>query len=288
MGRSIHCSKCKKEKEPGRDNESYCWTCKSERKKELRALKRQEKGMSPLGSGRSEYCYDCKAIKEVRSRGYCNSCNAKRDNEWRLRTGRTKKHQTGLCPCGKDKASYSKSYCLECTAKRDKEWRETHELTEDQIARRNELQRKRYVKRRGPKKERLDPVLWEKPKRPLFKPQRSRVNGKPIICGRPNCSNTEGLLSNGWCKPCAAVYQRERLKYYEPAPKTEVQKIRHRVRALTRSYIKSGKLIKGLCEVCGINEDVEAHHDDYNKPMDIRWLCRKHHREHHKFHVEHE
>jgi peptidoglycan L-alanyl-D-glutamate endopeptidase CwlK len=45
--------------------------------------------------------------------------------------------------------------------------------------------------------------------------------------------------------------------------------------------IKRGLLIPYPCEVCG-KKKVEAHHDDYNKPYDIRWLCFKHHREYHK------
>lgn len=40
--------------------------------------------------------------------------------------------------------------------------------------------------------------------------------------------------------------------------------------------IRSGKLEKGLCEVCG-SKDVHAHHEDYNKPLDVRWLCPIHH-----------
>ena len=34
------------------------------------------------------------------------------------------------------------------------------------------------------------------------------------------------------------------------------------------------------CEVCG-ELKVEAHHDDYYKPFEVRWLCGHHHREHH-------
>ena len=51
---------------------------------------------------------------------------------------------------------------------------------------------------------------------------------------------------------------------------------------MTRNYIKQGILIKDTCKVCGTNENVEAHHEDYSKPLEIIWLCRNHHREHHK------
>jgi ribosomal protein S27AE len=40
-------------------------------------------------------------------------------------------------------------------------------------------------------------------------------------------------------------------------------------------------LIKQPCEVCG-NLKAQAHHDDYSKPLQVRWLCQKHHTEHHQ------
>jgi hypothetical protein len=40
--------------------------------------------------------------------------------------------------------------------------------------------------------------------------------------------------------------------------------------------LKSGILEKESCEVCG-NENVDAHHDQYDDPLDVRWLCRRHH-----------
>ena len=36
--------------------------------------------------------------------------------------------------------------------------------------------------------------------------------------------------------------------------------------------IMSGRLVKKPCENCGAVR-VHAHHDDYSKPLDIRWLC---------------
>lgn len=40
--------------------------------------------------------------------------------------------------------------------------------------------------------------------------------------------------------------------------------------------LKCGTLIRQPCEACGGN-DAEAHHEDYSKPLQVRWLCRKDH-----------
>jgi hypothetical protein len=47
-------------------------------------------------------------------------------------------------------------------------------------------------------------------------------------------------------------------------------------RTTTRA-IASGRLIRQPCEECGATENIHAHHDDYDKPLEIRWLCAKHH-----------
>jgi len=43
--------------------------------------------------------------------------------------------------------------------------------------------------------------------------------------------------------------------------------------------IKTGKLVRGPCEVEGCTRKAQAHHDDYSKPLKVRWFCFKHHRE---------
>ncbi|MDR3173790.1 MAG: hypothetical protein LBU19_06040 [Treponema sp.] len=45
--------------------------------------------------------------------------------------------------------------------------------------------------------------------------------------------------------------------------------------------VRSGKIIRRPCEICG-NQKSEGHHRDYTKPLDVIWLCRKHHIEIHK------
>lgn len=44
--------------------------------------------------------------------------------------------------------------------------------------------------------------------------------------------------------------------------------------------VRDGRLFKQPCEVCGAIE-VEGHHDDYDKPLEVRWLCDKHHKQLH-------
>ncbi len=48
-----------------------------------------------------------------------------------------------------------------------------------------------------------------------------------------------------------------------------------------RRAVQKGRIIKLPCEVCG---DVrsQGHHDDYSKPLEVRWLCQKHHKELHR------
>lgn len=47
--------------------------------------------------------------------------------------------------------------------------------------------------------------------------------------------------------------------------------------------LRSGKLARQPCEVCG-NPKTHAHHDDYLKPLEVRWLCTPHHK---AWHLEH-
>lgn len=56
--------------------------------------------------------------------------------------------------------------------------------------------------------------------------------------------------------------------------KTE-RKRRHNARHLARYAVNTGKIRKGIC-FCG-DKKVEGHHEDYSKPFEVMWLCKKHH-----------
>jgi hypothetical protein len=51
---------------------------------------------------------------------------------------------------------------------------------------------------------------------------------------------------------------------------------RHTAHCQVRKAIRSGRLTRQPCEVCGC-EKVEAHHEDYGQPLNVIWLCRTHH-----------
>ena len=75
--------------------------------------------------------------------------------------------------------------------------------------------------------------------------------------------------------PARRAYVAERTAAWE-ARNPEEKKVHARV----ARAVKNGSLVKGPCE----QEDegdcygvINAHHDDYNKPLDVRWLCRSHH-----------
>jgi ribosomal protein S27AE len=101
-------------------------------------------------------------------------------------------------------------------------------------------------------------------------------------------AETDGTRT--YCKPCYRAYGNE--KYAEQSDEiAERRKLRRerdgdkfRKQNLARrkvyNAIQEGLLVRQPCEICG-DEPADAHHDDYDKPLDVRWLCRKHHMQEH-------
>lgn len=105
------------------------------------------------------------------------------------------------------------------------------------------------------------------------------------------------------CKPCHAAgvranyrakremyaqYDRERfqtperkaraLEYQSAMRKKYPEK--YRARGAVMKAVRSGKLTRpSSCSHCGVACKPQAHHDDYSKPLEVRWFCFKCHRE---------
>lgn len=54
---------------------------------------------------------------------------------------------------------------------------------------------------------------------------------------------------------------------------------RRRAQGLVQHALRSGKLKKQPCWVCGCS--AVAHHPDYDRPLDVVWLCQPHHKQAH-------
>ena len=59
----------------------------------------------------------------------------------------------------------------------------------------------------------------------------------------------------------------------------EKNPLRHYARLALNNALRDGRIDKHLCFICG--DKSEAHHPDYSRPLDVMWLCNKHHREAH-------
>lgn len=51
---------------------------------------------------------------------------------------------------------------------------------------------------------------------------------------------------------------------------------KRRAQSALRNAVRVGRIIRMPCEKCG-NSKSEAHHEDYGKPLEVNWLCRRCH-----------
>src|SRR3990172_3681845 len=80
------------------------------------------------------------------------------------------------------------------------------------------------------------------------------------------------------CLRCHAAYLR---KWRRTHSLNQEQRMKSNCRCYARIYQKRGKIISKPCEKCG-SLNPQRHHEDYNKPLDIVFLCRECHLEYHK------
>ncbi len=130
--------------------------------------------------------------------------------------------------------------------------------------------------------------LWAERRREL---KRARKEGRARVIETKLCTSCHSAprrsSSQRWCKACHNASARQhRRKYHELSSE-------HRRRANARSYlnvyVSRGIIHRGtICEACGKDSatvEIQAHHADYDKPLDVNWLCVGCHV---MFHMEHE
>ena len=113
---------------------------------------------------------------------------------------------------------------------------------------------------------------------------------KPLTEFYKHPEMADGRLNK--CKPCARVDVREnrkkRVDYYRAYDRErgnrqtdeyrrryrEDNPIKYGARLMVRNAVRDGRLVKAkFCEECGAEGGLHGHHNDYAKPLDVRWLC---------------
>ena len=57
---------------------------------------------------------------------------------------------------------------------------------------------------------------------------------------------------------------------------------KYKAHCVLNNAVRGGKLQRGIsCEICGSGTTLHAHHDDYSKTLEVRWLCATCHRQWH-------
>lgn len=99
----------------------------------------------------------------------------------------------------------------------------------------------------------------------------------PCKCEKQNAHNAaKGQVLRDEAKE---AYQRRRQYYtaYWQAAKNDPIHVKKRAaRRKVQTEIEAGRLTRKVCEVCGESK-TDAHHHDYDSPLNIKWLCRKCH-----------
>lgn len=99
-----------------------------------------------------------------------------------------------------------------------------------------------------------------------------------LLCSK--CKILECHSSYRYCRACHREYQRIWRKSH---PLSKTQRWKDNCRSYAHAYLRRGKITRQPCEACGLLRS-QMHHDDYSKPLEVRWLCQQCHLNLHKSH----
>lgn len=82
-------------------------------------------------------------------------------------------------------------------------------------------------------------------------------------------------ISTAWKKtPIGRASVSRTQKHVKRNPKTR------KAQQVVSGQVKRGKMTRQPCCVCN-QPNADAHHEDYSRPLDLVWLCDKHHKQRH-------
>jgi hypothetical protein len=94
------------------------------------------------------------------------------------------------------------------------------------------------------------------------------------------CGERPRAKSHRWCQECKNAWARaNRTRHHELS---EEQRRRANCRSYLNAYVSRGTVVRPeTCSRCAQGGTIEGHHEDYDKPLEVEWLCRPCHLSHH-------
>lgn len=109
--------------------------------------------------------------------------------------------------------------------------------------------------------------------------KRTAVTKKCLICGDEFKTSRNAKYCGDGCYWKSPDCKASRISSHRKSK--VIHCIRHSANKKVSRAVKDGRLKRLPCEVCGSNDDIEGHHDDYSKPYEVRWMCSECHTKHH-------
>ena len=247
--REAKCGSCVEKYQSGLSIAGRCNKCVAISNKERRHAQRRAEGLPDIPIRDSSFCHVCNIPK---TDGRCVPCRQRMARERKAK----KREEAGKRPWGSGRPLT----CYKCNALKEKP-RQSYC---------NKCQSEYSAKR------------WAEVIAPRIV---SRVKTDKCRCG-----NERASYSKSYCVDCISQFGKKRREMLRasgfvakrmPPQSKELRKQRQAVRNITNAAIRAGYLMRQPCEICHTSVNIEAHHDDYAKPLDVRWLCKLHHIEHH-------
>ena len=86
------------------------------------------------------------------------------------------------------------------------------------------------------------------------------------------------------CRDCKAEYKRKNRdkllasQYKRRSNPTHEDSQKRKAWNALYYAVRKGRVTKAKsCQLCGSTENIQGHHNDYNKPLQVMWVCQKCH-----------
>lgn len=194
----------------------------------------------------------------------CQTCKIEKDESLFCRESRQK---DGLC-----------KQCKECLSKRKEKYRNENPERYRECIKKSAKKNAEKIKEKNRKKYQETREEYLEKRRIYYQENRERLRKEQNERCRTDKYREKSRLRQ-------KKFRKERKELYKSIINNWISKnrIKKRCHYAISDAIRKGKMVRGeICECCQIHGKMEAHHEDYDKPLEVVWLCKSCHVKRHR------